>query len=62
MKPGRIVALVIGCLLALIGGALVVGTGALTWAYATQRDGDGYFTSRHVRIETVTAAMQSDSP
>ena len=61
MKAGRIVALVIGCFLALIGGALLVGTGALTWAYATQRDDGGYFTSHRVRLETVTAAMVSQS-
>ena len=59
MKPGRIVALVIGCVLALIGGALLIGAGALTWAYSTQRDDAGYFTSHSVRIETVTAALQS---
>jgi hypothetical protein len=47
--------------LALIGGALLVGTGALTWGYATQRDDAGYFTSHRVRIETVTAAMHSQS-
>ena len=61
MKPGRIVALVIGCVVALIGAALLVGTGALTWAYATQRDDDGYFSSHRVRIETVTAAVRSQS-
>ncbi len=61
MKAGRIVALVIGCFLALIGGALLVGTGALTWAYGTQRDDGGYFTSHRVRMETVTPAMQSES-
>ncbi len=61
MKPGRIVALVVGCLVALIGAALLIGAGALTWAYATQRDDDGYFTSRQLRIETVTPALRSES-
>jgi hypothetical protein len=61
MKAGKVVALVIGCLVALIGAALLVGTGALTWAYATQRDDDGYFTSHRVRIETVTSAVHSQS-
>ena len=60
MKAGRIVALVIGCVVALIGAALLVGTGALAWAYTTQRDDDGYFTSPQVRIETVTAAVHSE--
>ena len=61
MKAGKIVALVIGCLVALIGAALLVGTAALTWAYATQRDDDGYFTSQQVRIESVTPAVHSQN-
>lgn len=61
MKAGRVVSLVIGCLVALIGAALLVGTAAVTWAYTTQRDDDGYFTSHRVRIETVTAAVRSQS-
>lgn len=61
MKAGRIVALVFGCIIALVGAALLLGAGALTWAYATQRDDDGYFTSRTVRIETVTPAVHSDN-
>ena len=61
MKPGRIVALVAGCVVALIGAAMLVGTLVLTWAYATQRDDDGYFTTRQVRIETATPALQSGS-
>ena len=59
MKAGRIVALVIGCVVALIGAALLIGAGALAWAYGTQRDDDGYFTSRRVRIETVTPAVHT---
>ncbi|HSB86202.1 MAG TPA: hypothetical protein VLD86_07840, partial [Ilumatobacteraceae bacterium] len=61
MKASRIVALVFGCIIALIGAALLFGAAALTWAYATQRDDDGYFTSRTVRIETVTPAVHSDN-
>ena len=61
MKAGKVVALVIGCFVALIGAALLIGAGALTWAYTTQRDDDGYFTSHRVRIETVTAAVHSQS-
>jgi hypothetical protein len=61
VKAGRIVALVFGCIIALVGAAMLVGTAALTWAYATQRDDDGYFTSRTVRIETVTPAAHSDN-
>jgi len=61
VKPGRIVALVVGCVIALIGAALLVGTGAVAWAYTTQRDSDGYFTSDRVRIESVTPAVHSQS-
>ncbi len=60
MRPGRIVALVIGCIAALIGIGLLLGTLALTWAYSTQRDDDGYFSTGTVRIETATAALQSE--
>lgn len=60
MKPGRVVALVAGCVLAAVGIALFIGAGALTWAYTTQRDNDGYFTSRRVLVETPTAALHSE--
>ncbi len=60
MRPGRIVALVIGCIAALIGVGLLLGMLALTWAYSTQRDDDGYFSTGTVRIETATAALQSE--
>ena len=60
MKPGRVVALVAGCVLAAVGIALFIGSGALTWAYTTQRDDDGYFTSRRVLVETLTPALHSE--
>jgi hypothetical protein len=60
MKPGRVVALVAGCVLAAVGIALFIGAGALTWAYTTQRDDDGYFTSRRVLVETPTPAVHSE--
>ena len=60
MKPGRVVALVAGCVLAAVGIALFIGAGALTWAYTTQRDDGGYFTSRRVLVETPTPAVHSE--
>ena len=45
MKPTRIVSLVIGSLLALVGFGLVAGGGVLGWALATKRDAAGYFTT-----------------
>ena len=60
MKPSRIVALVAGCVLAAVGAALFAGAVGFTWAYTTQRDDDGYFTSRRVLVETPTPALHSE--
>lgn len=60
MKPSRIVALVAGCVLAAVGAALFAGAVTFTWAYTTQRDDDGYFTSRRVLVETPTPALHSE--
>jgi hypothetical protein len=49
--------LVIGVFLALIGLALVAGGGVLGWAYLTQRDDDGYFTTPTERYRTDTYAL-----
>jgi hypothetical protein len=59
MKVGRIVMIVIGALVALIGfGMLAGGTTGLI-AYATQRT-DGYFQTGEVRLTTATYAITSD--
>lgn len=57
MRPGRIVSLVIGCLLVLpalglLLGGVVVGTG-----YAFGRDDDGYFSAGPERVGTDTVAI-----
>ena len=60
MKVGRIVMIVIGALLALIGfGLLAGGTTALV-GYATQRT-DGFFQTGEVRLASATYAITSDS-
>ena len=59
MRPGRIVALVFGIIIALVAFGLVVGGGALTWAHATQRDADGFITSPEYRLETTRYALAS---
>ncbi len=60
MKAGRIVLIVIGALLALLGfGLLAGGAGALV-GYATQRDDDGFFRTPEVRLATPTYAIESD--
>lgn len=57
MRPGRIVSLVIGCLLlvpalGLLLGGVVVGAG-----YAFGRDSDGYFSPAPERVRTDTVAI-----
>jgi hypothetical protein len=60
VKAGRIVLIVIGALLALLGfGLLAGGAGALV-GYATQRDDDGFFRTDDVRLATPTYAIVSD--
>jgi hypothetical protein len=57
---GRIVMTVVGALLIVIAlGFGAIGT-ALTWAHATQRDSDGFFTSGTHRLESITAAITSE--
>lgn len=56
---GRIVMIVIGVLLLLAGMGLGVVGGFLSWAHATQRDDDGFFTSDPGRIETLSYAITS---
>jgi hypothetical protein len=57
---GRIVMVVIGALLVLVGLALLAVGGAMTWAYATQRDDDGFFATGMHRFETLTHAITSE--
>ncbi|MEO5899385.1 MAG: DUF4389 domain-containing protein, partial [Ilumatobacteraceae bacterium] len=60
MKPARIVSLVIGSLLALIGIGLLTGGAILGWALATQRNDAGYFTTSNQRFATDSYALTSD--
>jgi len=57
---GRIILVVVGAILVLIGLGIGGGGGFLTWAYATQRDADGYFTTGDGRLETVGYAVTSE--
>ena len=59
MRAGRIVMIVIGSLLALIGFGLLAGGTAGLAAYATQRT-DGYFQTGEVRLTSATYAITSD--
>ena len=57
MKPGRLVALVAGCLLVIPGIGLLVGGGGLALAYALGRGDDGYFNATLDRVESSTVAV-----
>jgi Domain of unknown function (DUF4389) len=57
---GRIVMIVIGGLLVIIGGLAGLGGAALTWAHATQRDAEGFFTTPTERLDTTARAITSD--
>jgi len=59
MRPGKILALIFGVIVALIAFALVLGGGALMWAHATQRDAEGFITSPDYRLETSRHALAS---
>jgi hypothetical protein len=56
---GRIVSLVIGCILGLAALGLLGAGGFATWATNTQRDAAGYLTSTHT-IATTGHAITSD--
>jgi hypothetical protein len=60
MKPGRIVALVFGCIAALIGIGMFFGAIALGAVYGTQRDSAGFFSTGTVPMQTTTAALRSE--
>ena len=57
---GRILMIVAGALIVLVAGAVVLAGVALTWAHATQRDDDGYFSTSSERLDTATPAIISD--
>ena len=59
MKVGRIVMIVVGSLLALIGFGLLAAGAAGVAAHATQRT-DGFFQTREVRLASPTYAITSD--
>jgi len=52
--------IVAGALIVLVAGAVVLAGAALTWAHATQRDDDGYFSTSSERLDTATPVIISD--
>ena len=61
MRPGRIVALVVGSLLMLPALGILVGGGALGITYLVGRDGDGYFDVTLDRLDSPGAAVTSET-
>lgn len=60
MRPSRIIALVIGCLLVIPALALLTGGGALGLGYAFGRGDDGYFDTTIDRLATSTVAVTAE--
>ena len=57
---GWVVMVVAGGILALLALAPLAGGGLLVWADATQKDGDGFFSTPDGRLETTAYAITSD--
>lgn len=57
---GRILMVVAGAFIVLVAGAMAFGGAALTWANATQRDADGFFSTSSERLDTATPVITSD--
>ena len=60
MKVGKIVVGIIGGLVGLVAIGLVVGGAVLTWAFATQRDADGFLTSPTYGLSSSGHALVSE--
>lgn len=60
MRPSRVVALAMGCLLVIPSIALLFGGGALGFGYAFGRGDDGYFDTTLDRLETEMVAITAD--
>lgn len=60
MRPARIAALVIGCLMVFPALALFLGGGALGMGYAFGRGDDGYFDTTLDRLATPTVALTGE--
>ena len=60
MSAGRILLLVFGSLIALIGLAIAAAGAVALIAYGTQRDDDGYFSTSTERFRTGTYALVSE--
>lgn len=60
MKPGRIIAAIVGALVGIIAFGLIVGGVVLAVVYGTQRDADGFITSPEFDLSSSAYAISSD--
>ena len=60
-SAGRIVLVVVGSLVALLGAALLAAGGVLLWADRTERDDDGFLTTPTERFERDSYAIVSEN-
>ena len=60
MRAGRILLIVFGVLIGLVGLGMAAGGGTMLWAHATQRDDDGFFTTRSIALTSPGVAVVSD--
>ncbi len=59
MRPGKIIAAILGSLAALAAVGLIFGGAVLAWAYGTQRDAEGFLTSPTYELTTTNYALVS---
>jgi hypothetical protein len=62
MKPQRIAALIIGCVLLLPGIGILIGAGVLGSAWAFARNDEGYFQTTLPELTSSTAAITATGP
>jgi hypothetical protein len=60
MTAGRIALVIIGVILGLVSLGLLAGGGVLVWEHATERDDDGYYTTRFERFQSDGYAVRTD--
>jgi hypothetical protein len=60
MRAGRIIAIVVGCIVGLLGLGLLVAGIAATVAYGVARDDDGFFRTDEIHLASSTSAITSE--
>jgi hypothetical protein len=59
MRAGKVVLIVFGALIALVGFGVVAGGGTLVWAHTTQRDAAGFYSTPTDLVTTTSYALTS---